>query len=143
VLDLLVDAATLLLGVLERGLEQAGVLLLLGGGEDEGGVGRRVLGLVLSDRFEVSLQNRVVFLVSALVKERGVRGRKLEEQKSCSNVGLTESETTTVPEALSCSRELDILRVLKQTRSDCRHDERDTDERRRGGRVEERVREED
>jgi hypothetical protein len=80
VLDLLVDAATLLLGVLERGLEQAGVLLLLGGGEDEGGVGRGVLGLVLSDRLEVSLQNRVVFLVSALVKER--RGEREKARRA-------------------------------------------------------------
>lgn len=58
VLDLLVDAASLLAGVLKRRLKQARVLLLLGGGKDKGGVGRRVLRLVLSDRLEVSLERR-------------------------------------------------------------------------------------
>lgn len=48
-LDLLLSRAALALGVRDGLVDQGRVLGLLGGGEDEGGVGRRVLGLVLAD----------------------------------------------------------------------------------------------
>lgn len=48
-LDLLVGGATLGLGVGNGLVDQGGILGLLGGGKDEGGVGRGVLGLVLVD----------------------------------------------------------------------------------------------
>lgn len=48
-LDLLLGRAALSLGVRDGLVDQGGVLGLLGGGEDEGGVGRRILGLVLAD----------------------------------------------------------------------------------------------
>lgn len=48
-LNLLLGRAALALGVRNGLVDQGGVLGLLGGGEDEGGVGRRILGLVLAD----------------------------------------------------------------------------------------------
>lgn len=49
VVDLGVDIAALALGVLDGVIDQLGVLGLLGGGEDEGGVGGSILRLVLGD----------------------------------------------------------------------------------------------
>jgi hypothetical protein len=51
-LDLLVDGLALLLAVDHGRIDQSGVLGLLGGGQDEGGVGRGILGLVLADGCE-------------------------------------------------------------------------------------------
>ena len=48
-LNLLVGRAALGLGVGDGLVDQGGVLGLLGGGEDERGVGRRILRLVLAD----------------------------------------------------------------------------------------------
>lgn len=47
--DLLVEGLALLLAVGNSGVDQRSVLGLLGGGEDEGGVGGGILGLVLAD----------------------------------------------------------------------------------------------
>ena len=52
IVDLLVQAATLLLGEVDGGIDQLGVLGLLGGSEDKRGVGGGILGLVLSDACE-------------------------------------------------------------------------------------------
>ena len=52
IVDLLVQAATLLLGEVDGGIDQLGVLGLLGSSENEGGVGSGILGLVLSDACE-------------------------------------------------------------------------------------------
>lgn len=46
-IDLLLDGAAVLLAVLNGGIDQLRVLGLLGGSEDERGVGGRILGLVL------------------------------------------------------------------------------------------------
>jgi hypothetical protein len=47
--DLLVDRAALLLGPGNGGVQERGILGLLGRGEDQGRVGGGVLGLVLAD----------------------------------------------------------------------------------------------
>ena len=52
IVDLLVQAATLLLGEVDGGIDQLGVLGLLGGSENKRGVGGSILGLVLSDACE-------------------------------------------------------------------------------------------
>ena len=46
IVDLLVQVATLLLGEVDSGIDQLGVLGLLGSSEDERGVGGSILGLV-------------------------------------------------------------------------------------------------
>jgi hypothetical protein len=51
--DLLLDRATLRLGLGHRGIQERGVLGLLGGGQDQGGVCGRILGLVLADGCEI------------------------------------------------------------------------------------------
>ncbi len=50
-LGLLIDGATLGLGVGNGLVDQGSILGLLGGGEDEGGVRRGILGLVGGDRW--------------------------------------------------------------------------------------------
>ena len=52
IVDLLVQVATLLLGKVDGGIDQLGVLGLLGSSEDERGVGSGILGLVLSNACE-------------------------------------------------------------------------------------------
>lgn len=47
--DLLTDLTTLLLGPVDGNVDQLGVLGLLGGGKDQGGVGGGILGLVLAN----------------------------------------------------------------------------------------------
>jgi hypothetical protein len=49
VLDLGVNVAALALGVLNSSVDELGVLGLLGGSEDQRGVGGGILGLVLGD----------------------------------------------------------------------------------------------
>ena len=49
VVDLGVDVTTLLLGVGDGDVHQGSVLGLLGSGQDEGGVGGGILGLVLAN----------------------------------------------------------------------------------------------
>lgn len=49
VVDLLVDIALSLLGVLDSVVDQLSILGLLGGSEDERGVGGSILGLVLAN----------------------------------------------------------------------------------------------
>lgn len=53
-LNLLVGGPALGLGVGDGLVDQGGILGLLGGREDEGGVGGRVLGLVLADGGKVT-----------------------------------------------------------------------------------------
>lgn len=53
-IDLLLDVLTVALAVLDGIVDQLGVLGLLGGGEDERGVGGGILGLVLFDGREVT-----------------------------------------------------------------------------------------
>ena len=53
-IDLLVDVAAVLLAVLDGGVDELLVLGLLGGSEDERGVGRGILGLVLVDGRKVT-----------------------------------------------------------------------------------------
>jgi hypothetical protein len=48
-LDLIVDGATLLLAVGNGGVDESGILGLLGSSQDQGGVGGGILGLVLAD----------------------------------------------------------------------------------------------
>lgn len=55
VVDLLVNGAALFLAVGQSGVNQLGVLGLLGGGEDERRVGGGILGLVLVDGWEREL----------------------------------------------------------------------------------------
>lgn len=50
-IDLGVDVATLALAVLNGGVDQLGVLGLLGSGQDQGRVGGGILGLVLADGY--------------------------------------------------------------------------------------------
>lgn len=52
--DLVLDVLAVLLAVLNSGVDELGVLLLLGRGEDQGGVGGGILGLVLGDGREVA-----------------------------------------------------------------------------------------
>src|SRR5207253_1263662 len=47
--DLLLQRPTLRLGLGNGGVQERGILGLLGGGEDQGGVGGGILGLVLAD----------------------------------------------------------------------------------------------
>lgn len=49
--DLSVDVATLGLAVLNGGIDQLGILGLLGSGQDQGRVGGSILGLVLADGY--------------------------------------------------------------------------------------------
>lgn len=49
VLDLLIKGRALLLAVGNSGIDQGGVLGLLGSSQDQGGVGSGILGLVLAD----------------------------------------------------------------------------------------------
>jgi hypothetical protein len=49
IVNLLVDRATLLLSVVDSDVDQLGVLLLLGGSEDERRVGGSILRLVLAN----------------------------------------------------------------------------------------------
>lgn len=51
IIDLLVDRATLTLGLGDGSVEKRGVLGLLGGGEDQGGVGGGILRLVFADGY--------------------------------------------------------------------------------------------
>lgn len=48
-IDLLVDGLAVLLAVSDSGVDQGSVLGLLGGSQDQGGVGGGILGLVLAD----------------------------------------------------------------------------------------------
>lgn len=48
-LDLVVDTLALGLAVGNGGVDQGGILGLLGSGQDQGGVGGGILGLVLAD----------------------------------------------------------------------------------------------
>ena len=52
--DLVVDAAAVLLAILDGGVDELRVLGLLRRGEDERGVGRGILGLVLVDGGKVT-----------------------------------------------------------------------------------------
>lgn len=54
-IDLLVDGAAALLAVRNSGIDEAGVFRLLGRGQDQGGVGGGVLGLVFADGCDVML----------------------------------------------------------------------------------------
>lgn len=51
-LDLVVDTLALGLAVGNGGVDQGGILGLLGSGQDQGGVGGGILGLVLADSCE-------------------------------------------------------------------------------------------
>jgi hypothetical protein len=53
-INLGVDIAALVLGVLNSDVDELGVLGLLGGGEDQGRVGGGILGLVLGDGCSIS-----------------------------------------------------------------------------------------
>jgi hypothetical protein len=55
IVNLLVDRATLLLSVVDGDIDQLGVLGLLGGSEDEGGVGGSILRLVLANGYRERL----------------------------------------------------------------------------------------
>jgi hypothetical protein len=61
IVDLLLNVAALLLGVVDGDVYQLGVLGLLGGGQDEGGVGGGILGLVLGDGCAVLSMSAVLF----------------------------------------------------------------------------------
>lgn len=52
-LDLLVGALAVLLAVGNGGIDESGVLGLLGSSQDQGGVGGGVLGLVLADGWDM------------------------------------------------------------------------------------------
>lgn len=66
-IDLLVDGATLLLGEGDGLVNQLGVLGLLGGGEDEGGVGGGILGLVLGDGCRLGMRSAFVYAIAFVV----------------------------------------------------------------------------
>ena len=51
-LNLLIEAAALSLAVGDRGIDELGILGLLGGSEDQGGVGGSILRLVLANGCE-------------------------------------------------------------------------------------------
>lgn len=70
VLDLGVEVATLVLAVLDGGVDELGVLGLLGGGEDQRGVGGGILGLVLGDGC-VFGENLLVYLCCLVVLREG------------------------------------------------------------------------
>lgn len=69
--DLVLNVAALLLGVVDGDVYQLGVLGLLGGGQDEGRVGGGILGLVLGDGCE--WMSRSAFPLRRESGEGGVR----------------------------------------------------------------------
>lgn len=100
--DLLVESVALLLAGLDGGLDQIGVLGLLGSGQEEGGVGGGILGLVLADgcgyvRWGVMNISMDTYWQSHLGMLAGLSSVK--SRVNCGNV--PESQTTTVPVALS------------------------------------------
>lgn len=65
IINLLVDRAALLLSVVDGNIDQLGVLGLLGGSEDEGGVGGGILRLVLANGYrEMSVSCSICHIIS-------------------------------------------------------------------------------
>lgn len=123
--DLLIDGLALLLTVGNSGVDEGGVLGLLGSGQDQGGVGGGILGLVLADGCDTLLADLARPSI-LLILSRGQHQPELHTGKvtckprvsgefNASILGdrrtwdIPESQTTTVPVALSCSREEDMM----------------------------------
>jgi hypothetical protein len=62
--DLVVDRATLFLGPRDGAIQEGGVVGLLGGGQDQGGVGGGILGLVLANGWRQRVVSTVLRLAS-------------------------------------------------------------------------------
>lgn len=60
IIDLLVDRALGALHVADSGVQECGIFGLLGGSQDEGGVGRSILGLVLGDSCAATVSGRPI-----------------------------------------------------------------------------------
>ena len=109
-IDLLLNAAAMLLSVLNGLVDELGVLGLLGGGEDQGRVGGGILRLVLANGGKVTG-----------VAYDGLYSRMESSASSSSNADHADRRSgsigedggiLTVPVALSWSREEDIISVL-------------------------------
>lgn len=121
--DLLVDGLALLLTVGNSSVNEGSVLGLLGSGQDQGWVGGGILGLVLADGCETLLADLAhglilpVCPVDSTTRSRHTgkvtcKPRVSGEFHACisgDRRDIPESQTTTVPVALSCSREEDMM----------------------------------
>ena len=65
-INLLLRGARALLGLSDSGIEESGVLGLLGGSENQGGVGGGILGLVLGHGSEVACLAKLVSIIGVM-----------------------------------------------------------------------------
>lgn len=122
--DLLVDSLALLLAVGNSRVNEGGILGLLGSGQDQGGVRGGVLGLVLADGCDTLLADLVQ--VMPVCPADSMMWKIHTSKVTCKphvsavfnacisgdrrDMDIPESQTTTVPVALSCSRDEDMIR---------------------------------
>ena len=99
-IDLVVDVVGVLLAPGNGGIDELCVLGLLGGRENQGGVGGCVLGLVLVDGRKVTR-----------VADDGLSASVSSQTQSRTRAQLAVVGLPTVPEAFNWSREEDIVRV--------------------------------
>jgi len=103
--DLVVNRAIDLLARLDGGVDELGIVGLLGSGENQRGVGGRILGLVLVNG------SKVTRVANDDLREGAC------QLGSSRMVDCLCRETHTVPEDLSWSRELDM--ILEMVRRCC------------------------
>lgn len=105
-IDLLLDGLAVVLSVCNSYVHELGVFWLLGGGEDEGGVGGGVLGLVFADGccllvlilfegiVEIGLEESGAEMVGCLTCEITWRGILVSSLAAVDRANLPESLTT-------------------------------------------------